>query len=162
MPGKRGATRRLGRGCSHIHPGGRPCGATPMKDVPFCFWHAPGNEDVAAEARRLGGLRRKREKTLGAPSISKAWRRSRQSGRSSRWRRSMPSAWRTRSPEVDTFPFPRPPIRCDRTAGSVVLIGRSIGRARQVTTIRSTVIAGQLSRQSVAPGLARSTRRLSA
>lgn len=35
-----------------------------MKDVPFCFWHAPGNEEVAAEARRLGGLRRKREKTL--------------------------------------------------------------------------------------------------
>ena len=35
-----------------------------MKDVPYCFWHAPGNEDVAAEARRLGGLRRRREKTL--------------------------------------------------------------------------------------------------
>jgi hypothetical protein len=54
----------LGRGCSHIHPGGRPCGATPMKDVPFCFWHSPGNEEEAAEARRLGGLRRRREKTL--------------------------------------------------------------------------------------------------
>src|SRR5258708_462104 len=53
--------RRL---CSHIHPDGRPCGATPQKEVPFCFWHDPGNQEQAAEARRLGGLRRRREKTL--------------------------------------------------------------------------------------------------
>jgi hypothetical protein len=32
--------------------------------VPFCFWHAPGNEEEVAEARRLGGLRRRREKTV--------------------------------------------------------------------------------------------------
>jgi hypothetical protein len=32
--------------------------------VPFCFWHSPGNEEEAAEARRLGGLRRRREKTV--------------------------------------------------------------------------------------------------
>jgi hypothetical protein len=35
-----------------------------MRDVAFCFWHAPGNEEEVAEARRLGGLRRRREKTV--------------------------------------------------------------------------------------------------
>jgi hypothetical protein len=43
---------------------GRPCRARPLRDVPFCFWHAPGNEEEVAEARRLGGLRRRREKTV--------------------------------------------------------------------------------------------------
>ena len=35
-----------------------------MRDQPFCFWHHPDNRADAAEARRLGGLRRRREKTL--------------------------------------------------------------------------------------------------
>lgn len=51
-------------GCSAQLPDGRRCRAWPLRDVPFCFWHAPGNEDEAAEARRLGGLRRRREKTV--------------------------------------------------------------------------------------------------
>jgi hypothetical protein len=50
--------------CSFILPAGRPCRATPLRDVPFCFWHAPDREEDAAEARRLGGLRRRREKAL--------------------------------------------------------------------------------------------------
>ena len=29
-----------------------------------CFWHSPEHADEAAEARRLGGLRRRREATL--------------------------------------------------------------------------------------------------
>lgn len=52
------------RHCSAINAGGQPCRATPKIDVPFCFWHAPGNEEEVAEARRLGGLRRKRERTV--------------------------------------------------------------------------------------------------
>ena len=35
-----------------------------MRDQPFCFWHHPDHRAAAAEARRLGGLRRRREKTL--------------------------------------------------------------------------------------------------
>jgi len=54
----------LGRRCTFVLPDGRLCPATPLRDAPFCFWHAPGNEEEAAEARRLGGLRRRREKTV--------------------------------------------------------------------------------------------------
>jgi len=35
-----------------------------MRDESFCFWHSPAHEEDAAEARRLGGLRRRREKTV--------------------------------------------------------------------------------------------------
>ena len=52
------------RRCSEVTTNGRPCRARPLRDVPFCFWHAPGNEEEVAEARRLGGLRRRREKTV--------------------------------------------------------------------------------------------------
>lgn len=54
----------VARHCTFAQLDGRPCRATPMRDVPFCFWHAPGNEEEVAEARRLGGLRRRREKTV--------------------------------------------------------------------------------------------------
>ena len=35
-----------------------------MLDGDFCFWHDPEHQAEAADARRLGGLRRKREGTL--------------------------------------------------------------------------------------------------
>ena len=54
----------VGRGCAQVMPDGRRCRATPLRDGPSCFWHAPEKEEEAAEARRLGGLRRRREKTL--------------------------------------------------------------------------------------------------
>ncbi|MGH2966299.1 MAG: hypothetical protein ACRDMH_13115 [Solirubrobacterales bacterium] len=54
----------VGRGCTFQPPSGRRCGATSLRDGPFCFWHAPEREEEAAEARRLGGLRRRREKTV--------------------------------------------------------------------------------------------------
>src|SRR4029453_1972646 len=43
---------------------GRQCGAPPIRGEAFCLWHSPEREDEAAEARRLGGLRRKRERTV--------------------------------------------------------------------------------------------------
>ena len=52
------------RHCTQVAANGRACKAPPLRDVPFCFWHAPGNEDEVAEAQRLGGLRRRREKTV--------------------------------------------------------------------------------------------------
>lgn len=33
----------------------------PLRDSRFCFWHDPDNAEQAREARRLGGLRRRRE-----------------------------------------------------------------------------------------------------
>ena len=61
----------VGRRCAFVLADGRACGAIPLRDGPFCFWHAPEKEEEAAEARRLGGLRRRREKTLaGAYEVS--------------------------------------------------------------------------------------------
>ncbi len=37
-----------------------------MRDADRCFWHRPDKADEAAEARRLGGLRRRRERTVAA------------------------------------------------------------------------------------------------
>ena len=50
--------------CSHTHADGRHCRATPMRTGTQCFWHSPDTSDDAREASRLGGLRRKREKTI--------------------------------------------------------------------------------------------------
>jgi len=56
----------LGRACTFIMPSGRLCRATPLRDEPFCFWHSPETAEEAAEARRLGGLHRRKKKTIGA------------------------------------------------------------------------------------------------
>ena len=45
-------------------PDGRLCRAGPQLDRPFCYAHDPERAADAAEARRLGGLRRKKEGTL--------------------------------------------------------------------------------------------------
>jgi hypothetical protein len=37
-----------------------------MSDEPFCFWHSPDTAEEAAEARRLGGLHRRKKETVGA------------------------------------------------------------------------------------------------
>jgi hypothetical protein len=37
-----------------------------MRDEPFCFWHAPETAEEAAEARRLGGLHRRKKKTVAS------------------------------------------------------------------------------------------------
>ena len=52
------------RACTFVLTNGRPCRAGAMRDEAFCFWHSPAHEEEAAEARRLGGLRRRREKTV--------------------------------------------------------------------------------------------------
>ena len=50
-----------GRTCTYRKSDGEPCRATPMRDLNRCFWHSPSTAKEAAEARRLGGLRRRRE-----------------------------------------------------------------------------------------------------
>ena len=45
-------------------PDGRLCRAGPQRDRPYCFSHDPERAGDAAEARRLGGLRRRKEGTI--------------------------------------------------------------------------------------------------
>jgi hypothetical protein len=54
----------LNRTCSAITEGGERCRQAPLKGGDLCFWHHPEHQEAAAEARRLGGLRRKREKAI--------------------------------------------------------------------------------------------------
>jgi hypothetical protein len=53
-----------GKACPHVHGDGRPCGAPPMATGRFCFFHDPDKSAEAEEARRLGGLRRRKERTV--------------------------------------------------------------------------------------------------
>ncbi len=57
-----GRTRR--RSCTARKADGSPCGANPMIDQQFCYSHHPDYKQEAANARRLGGNRRRREKTI--------------------------------------------------------------------------------------------------
>lgn len=50
--------------CAGTKPNGERCSVAPLRDDAFCFWHSPDHANDAAEARRLGGLRRRREKTV--------------------------------------------------------------------------------------------------
>jgi hypothetical protein len=52
------------RPCQAAGTDGRPCRAAPLVDGVLCFFHAPETAPEAAEARRVGGLRRRREKTV--------------------------------------------------------------------------------------------------
>jgi hypothetical protein len=54
----------VARTCTGEKPDGKLCRATPMRDATFCFWHNPATADEVADAQRLGGVRRKRERTV--------------------------------------------------------------------------------------------------
>ena len=54
----------VGRACTYQMPEGRACRATPLRDEPLCFWHAPGTADELAEARRMGGFHRRKKRTV--------------------------------------------------------------------------------------------------
>jgi hypothetical protein len=47
--------------CSAITTGGQQCTAPPLRDGQFCLWHDPAHAEEVKEARRLGGLRRRKE-----------------------------------------------------------------------------------------------------
>jgi hypothetical protein len=47
--------------CSFRKPDGQRCRAAPLIDQEFCFWHSPEHAEEVAEARRLGGFRKRRE-----------------------------------------------------------------------------------------------------
>ncbi len=52
------------RACDSQNESGEPCGQAPLQGDEFCFWHSPDHAEEAAEARRLGGLRRRKERTV--------------------------------------------------------------------------------------------------
>ena len=52
------------RQCGFRGPGGEPCRMAPLKDSQFCWVHSPEHAQEVQEARRLGGLRRRKEATL--------------------------------------------------------------------------------------------------
>jgi len=52
------------RSCTFVMPDGRACRAGPQRDRPYCFSHDPERTEEAADARRLGGLRRRKEGTI--------------------------------------------------------------------------------------------------
>src|SRR5680860_111568 len=52
------------RQCVFRSPNNEPCRAAPLRDGRFCLMHSPEHAQEVQEARRLGGLRRKREATL--------------------------------------------------------------------------------------------------
>ena len=49
------------RACKYIKANGEPCRAPPLRNSDFCRMHSPEHADEVAEARRLGGLRRRKE-----------------------------------------------------------------------------------------------------
>ncbi|MDO8615029.1 MAG: hypothetical protein Q7T33_04765 [Dehalococcoidia bacterium] len=52
------------RACKFRKDSGEPCRAPPLQDGDFCLWHSPEHAEEVAEARKLGGLRRRRERTV--------------------------------------------------------------------------------------------------
>ncbi len=52
------------RSCAFVMADGRLCRAGPQRERPYCFAHDPERATEAAEARRLGGLRRRKEGTI--------------------------------------------------------------------------------------------------
>jgi hypothetical protein len=52
------------RACSFVKDDGQHCQATPLRESAYCLWHDPEHAEEVAEARRLGGQRRKRERVV--------------------------------------------------------------------------------------------------
>ncbi len=55
----------LQRRCHAITERGDSCRQAPLHERDFCYWHDPENAEEASEARRVGGLRRRKERALG-------------------------------------------------------------------------------------------------
>lgn len=52
------------RRCTASKADGQACQMAPLHERPFCFAHDPERAAEAAEARRMGGLRRRKEGTI--------------------------------------------------------------------------------------------------
>ncbi len=54
------------RQCGGRKADGAPCLSPPLRQGEFCLWHDPERQQEAQQARRLGGLRRRRETTVAS------------------------------------------------------------------------------------------------
>jgi hypothetical protein len=54
----------LRRTCKERRAEGQPCRMAPLLDSDYCWVHDPANAEAAAEARRAGGMQRRREGTF--------------------------------------------------------------------------------------------------
>src|SRR5215207_6658010 len=63
MPGSAEVIELI-RSCRGLNQQHEACRQAPLRDDDFCFWHSPDHQAEATEARRLGGLRRRREGAL--------------------------------------------------------------------------------------------------
>jgi hypothetical protein len=52
--------------CKFLKDTGERCRAFAVHDSEYCLWHDPEHAEEVAEGRRLGGLRRRRERTVSA------------------------------------------------------------------------------------------------
>ncbi len=49
------------RGCTGLNANDQPCHSPKLRDSDYCLMHSPDHAEEVSEARRLGGLRRRRE-----------------------------------------------------------------------------------------------------
>ena len=52
------------RMCCQVLESGEQCRAGPIAGLEYCFFHSPEHQEEAVEARRLGGVRRRRERVV--------------------------------------------------------------------------------------------------
>jgi hypothetical protein len=50
--------------CKGVREDGGACQAAPRGDSQYCLWHDPERREEAAEARKLGGQRRRKERIV--------------------------------------------------------------------------------------------------
>ena len=56
------------RACKALREDGGRCQSPPLLEGDFCLMHSPEHAEEMAEARRLGGLRRRREEAVSGAS----------------------------------------------------------------------------------------------
>ena len=50
--------------CQSLKDNGQPCGASALSDEEFCLFHSPNHTEEVAEARRVGGQKRRQQKAV--------------------------------------------------------------------------------------------------
>ena len=54
----------VNRGCTFEMPDGLACRAPALRGKSVCYWHDPDKAEEAAESRRIGGLHRRKAKSV--------------------------------------------------------------------------------------------------
>src|SRR5450759_1555962 len=54
----------VNRGCSFEMPDGLACRAPALRGKTVCYWHDPDKAEEAAESRRIGGLHRRKARSV--------------------------------------------------------------------------------------------------